>query len=233
MHFVQMGAKGYRERDARQIEVACLTGGHHVFVNASEIGSGLLGDYLSSTLKRIRYTFRGYWRFALQFSGLNRNNEPPRGYVYTLSGNGKVLPGTDQLLVKAENSFQFIVGGGMDDSSVADHRVALRKACTPGEDDGECAPSGDTGAAKACASMTYWCDPDSFTCKSAEIWKPDGEVGGCVDAAAKIRIYKGANDPQPEVITISSVPTRCCAGGCRPPTPPRRLTSRPKYLVII
>lgn len=221
IHFVQMSSKGYPERDGRQVEVACLTGGHHVFVNATEIGSGLLNDYLASTLKRIRYTFRGYWRFAMLFSAMGRDIAPSRGYVYTIAGEGKVLPGVDQLLVKAENSYQFIVGGGLDDASEADHRVAVRKACTPGSDDGKCKPGdAETGPAKACATMTYWCDEQSLTCKSAEIWKADGEEGGCAPASAKVKIFKSTNDTSPDIVTFSNLPTRCCAGDCRPPAPP-------------
>ena len=37
VHFVQFQAPGYRERDPRQQELACLTGGHYIFVNSESI----------------------------------------------------------------------------------------------------------------------------------------------------------------------------------------------------
>ncbi len=220
VHFVQLAAKGYKERDGRQLEVACLTGGHHVFVNTAEIGKGNLKDYLSSILLHIRYTFRGYWRFSMLTSWLGQNTKPNRGHVYTLAGEGKVLPDNGSILVKAESPFRFADESASGQSTSGDARVSVRKPCIPGDDDGICTPPADSIPQRACGTMTYWCDKESLTCKSAEVWSPDGEQGGCGTAEVFIRIFQSTNDREPKIVQIKDVPTVCCSGACRPPRPP-------------
>lgn len=219
IHFIQMGAKGYPDRDARQMEIACLTGGHYIFIDSNTLRNGLLEGYLITILKRIRYTFRGYWRIPFEFSAIDKREFPPSGHIYTLTGQGKVLPGKDGLLVKAENTFVFDQESDFGDEITIDSTLSVRKPCDPKHDDALCGPS-EPAPRRACATFKFWCDDDTLTCRHAQVWVANGETQYCQYVKAKIRIFKTSNDNNPEILSFSDLPSRCCAGDCIPPSPP-------------
>ncbi len=73
--FIQFQAVGYRERDPRQQEIACRTGGHYIFVNSQDflvdgLSKNALGDALGMAVQQIRYALAGTWTLALDVSDL-------------------------------------------------------------------------------------------------------------------------------------------------------------------
>ena len=222
IHFVQMAAKGYPQRDPRQQEVACLTGGHHNFVNTQDIPGGVLQDVLTQTINRIRYTFRGYWRFEVPLGTVKKANEPPLGWLYGLTGGGRVLRGPEAVLVGNESNFIFKVNDdAVAGTNSADKRISFRKECDP--DAASVCPGSETF--NECSSREWWCDAQTLTCLSANAWTPNGEKSSCkpqdVYISLETRIPLGTNtDVQNNLFKIENVETRCCRGGCMPPNPP-------------
>lgn len=223
IHFVQMAANGYRERDPRQQEIACLTGGHHSFVNTLDIPSGKLEEVLTTTINRIRYTFRGYWRFEVPLTAVKDSNDPPPGWLYGLSGGGKVLPGPEDVLVETESNFSFKVNDdSVNGSNSADKRISFRKECDP--DAASVCPASQVF--NECSTWESWCDPQTLTCLSAQEWLPVGEESSCKpqDVIISLAVQTTVGDEtetDTELIRLEDVETRCChSGACMPPPPP-------------
>ena len=220
IHFVQMAAKGYPERDPRQQEISCLTGGHYSFVNTFDIPDGRLPDVLSQTINRIRYTFRGYWRLAVPMGTIKKANNPPRGWLYGVTGGGKVLPGAEGMLVQNEDAFSFkVLDEAAGDYDQADRRIAFRKECDP--DGPSVCPASETF--NECSSREWWCEPQTLTCMSAEAWVPNGEKSSCSpqDVYVSVRTTNAVDgEVGIELYALKGVETRCCMGGCMPPSPP-------------
>lgn len=225
VHFVQLQAKGYPERDPLQMELSCLTGGQYVFLNMYEIPETNRADILSRVLTRIRYTFRGVWRFAVRFGSLKKGAAPDVGYTYALQGSGKVLPGKQSILVRNESSFDFKVNDDVASSTNnADLRVSLRKECDPDPAaENVCPPKSKEGE---CAERVWWCDSETLVCRSALKWVDNGEKGGCPAMAAEVnvtistKVGEGGETTEYETVSLGKVPTRCCGGLCTPPKPP-------------
>jgi len=219
IHFVQMEAKGYKDRDPRQMEIACLTGGHFTFFNTADIPHENLGEVLKSILRRIRFTFRGHWRFNVVLGSVKKGNPPEVGHVYGLSGTGKVLPGEEGMLVKQEDVYTFSSGTEAGGSN-ADGRVAFRKECDPANYN--CPEDEKAGE---CATRTFWCDEETLVCRSTEEWVENGTEGGCKSDDAKIWVtvetkVGESTTTENKDVTLKSIPTVCCKGICTPPRPP-------------
>ncbi len=220
VHFVQMKAVGYPERDPRQMEVACLTGGHYRFLNLLDLAEEDRPDLVRDALVDIRSTFRGYWRFAVRMPSLASDMDLFPGRLYLLGGDGTVLPGEDELLTANPRDFQFLAMTDIGYEHVVplDSRVAFRKACELGSD-GPCPPALDEGE---CSVRKSWCDEETLTCLSALEWKPDGEDGGCYpqSAVVSVEVEGEQGTTKTEEVSLGLVPTVCCMGKCRPPRPP-------------
>ena len=217
VHFVQMQAKGYPERDPRQMEVACLTGGHYAFINTSDITPESLLEVMHQTLRRIRFTFRGYWRFHLAVGEVKKTNPPDVGWVYGVEVSGKAMPREDRMLVKQEDSFGSSPGTAFGHSNV-DRRVSFRKECDPAND--HCPAPEEAGP---CSTRIWWCDEQTLTCKSTLKWGEDGTETGCGTQTVTIQLtirYSGGSPDDQGQVELGGVPTRCCAGRCQPPMLP-------------
>jgi hypothetical protein len=222
-HFVQMEAWGYQAPDARQAEIACLTGGHYIFSNVLDVAEANRQELLNETIRWIRYTFRGYWTFTAQLASLRKNDkDAPDGWVYALAGTGKVLPGDKSILVTNEAPFRFDIGANEDgttgDASM-DRRISFRKECNP--DTGEICPK--PVKHDECTQEVFWCDEQALTCKSSLEWTADGEASGCKKADVRILV---ALQPETgsatyEEVKQPNIPTLCCDGMCRPPKLPQ------------
>jgi hypothetical protein len=223
VHFVQMECKGYAERDARQQEVSCLTGGQYSFINALDIPKANLQDALGKTLLRIRYTFRGYWRATVNLATMKKGNDPKVGFIYALEGIGKVLPGAASLLVSKDDLFAFKVGtiDVEGEESFVDRRVAVRKECDPAKDT---CPADEKH--NQCSTRKYWCDDQTLTCRSTLSWLENGDKSTCGAQTVVIRVQvetKTGTGTQTDTksVEIAGVPTLCCKGDCAPPKPPK------------
>lgn len=223
IHFVQLEAIGYPDPDPRQQEVACLTGGQHIFINAHHIPPYKLRDVIESRLRNLMYTVRGYWRFNVELSAMSQTNDPPNGGLYAIDGMGKVLPGVNGLLVAQEDLFSFAFG---EEDTTLDGRVAVRKPCDPGNDNCS-ATVGCNGDAEQCASScrlpVAWCDEETLTCLQGFEYEPNGSSSDCEDQKAKILVevkVQGQPTEYKEVI-LGDLKNLCCKGRCLPPDPPQ------------
>ena len=155
IHFVQIQSRGYMRRDPRMQELACLTGGHHIFINAHETdrsrGTPELSTALMEAMTRIRASLSGHWRVRVLpaadggaasadlFSGLSP------GRLFSVSGALTLLEGA---LVLRDNSSRFDALGSPR-AGAWDQRLSFRRACaatTP------CVPEGGGDPCHTCCS---------------------------------------------------------------------------------
>ena len=221
VHFVQLQSKGYMGRDPRQQDVACLTGGHYIFVNKMDIPDSKFKDVLTNVINRIRYTFRGYWRFAVKMTSVGKEQNPDPGYLYSIEGQTEVKRGKEGLLVNTNETYLFKAGDAVVKNSKFDARVSFRKECDP--DGADVCPEKTTY--NQCSSLQWWCDEQTLTCMSAQGWEKSGEKSSCPPQDVYISVETHQNvGGKPvignELFTIDNVETRCCMGGCMPPAPP-------------
>ncbi|MBM4370504.1 MAG: hypothetical protein FJ098_02570, partial [Deltaproteobacteria bacterium] len=214
IHFIQFQAKGYKDRDPRQQEVACLTGGHHIFLNSSQFSGDLLSSVFQESARAIRYTFGGYWEFAIEMTKLGEDSSLPPGWNYGISGSGKLLALQDKFLVKTDKPFDFDI-----QNDGVDRRVSVRKDCT---DDDDC--PGDE-ADGVCTTREWWCDEQSLSCTSAVEWEENGTGGagcGTIDSVVRVQVrdLTGGSETQTNEASLGKLPTFCCNGACMPPMPP-------------
>lgn len=167
IHFVQFQAPGYLERDPRQQELACLTGGHYVFVNSESIpkedkdappeeANPITGKYLypalESAIMKVRYALAGSWALAIDLPGLNQQ---PKGAQIALKGDIKLqvkTTGCSQPPCGITSKDMIVnLGFGLvgtqydDELGQVDIRPVFRQACVPADGcdwfaggDGEC-----------------------------------------------------------------------------------------------
>jgi hypothetical protein len=218
VHFVQMQAKGYPERDPRQQDVACLTGGQYTFINTPDIQDSKLQEAISQALVQIRYTFRGYWRFMVPLTVFKDNNATTPGIEYAVEGHVTLLPGKDpHILVSHEQEFAF----ESSSESELDQRVSVRKECDP-DDIGLASDCGEEHNYNECSNMKSWCDEQTLTCQSGLFWE---SVSPCPpqDIYVSIETHQNVGGNPVignELFQIKNVETRCCMGSCMPPAPP-------------
>jgi hypothetical protein len=106
VNFIQFQAPGYRERDPRQQEAACLTGGQYVFVNSEDLSKDtnqVLYEALRDAFMKIRYTFAGVWTLAIDVPELmnpklGKGLEASVKGSITLKGAPDSISAVDQVL---------------------------------------------------------------------------------------------------------------------------------------
>ena len=214
VHFIQYQAMGYLDRDPRQQEIACLTSGHHLFLNSEDFAAESLANEFNRLALDLRYTFGGYWEFAIEMTKLGEDNSLPRGWNYGIGGTGKVLALEDRFLVNTDDHFSFEV-----ENDNVDQRVSLRKDC---KSDADC-PDAEPGG--VCTTRTWWCDDDTLECSSAVDWAANGTgdaACGEVDAEVRVQVRYLTSDLPTETkpASLGQLPSFCCNGACTPPMPP-------------
>ena len=214
IHFIQYQAMGYLDRDPRQQEIACLTSGHHLFLNSDDFAAESLANEFNRLALNLRYTFGGYWEFAIEMTKLGEDNSLPRGWNYGVGGTGKILALKDKLLVNTDGHFSFEI-----ENDSVDMRVSLRKDC---KTDADCPASVSGGN---CTTRTWWCDDDTLECNSAVDWAENGtEAAACgeVDAVVRVQVrYIDSGLPtETKEASLGQLPSFCCNGACTPPMPP-------------
>jgi len=184
IHFVQFQAPGYLDRDPRQQELACLTGGHYLFVNTESIPkedkdappeevNRITGKYLypaiESAVMKVRYALAGSWALAIDLPGLP---DQPKGAQIAIKGNIKLqvkttgcpeapcgITSKDMIV-----NLGFGLVGTQYDLELAqvDNRPVFRHACSPGD---SCAwyTDGDTECSdRTCLGTDLVCGADPF-----------------------------------------------------------------------
>jgi len=152
IHFVQFQAPGYLERDPRQQELACITGGHYVFVNSEDLpkdNSTALQDSLQDAIMRVRYTLAGAWAMAVDMVGLGQSPLLLSGAEIAIQGSLTLIK-TDGGITRQDQTIELDIGKktGSEGLNNYDLRAAIRLAC------------GSTGDCD-------WLDGDSGECVTA------------------------------------------------------------------
>ncbi|HNZ03309.1 MAG TPA: vWA domain-containing protein [Myxococcota bacterium] len=97
---VQMQSRGYPEMDPFQQQLACLTGGHYTFINASDLpgsneviqdGNHPLQDALTAAATKFRLSLSGVWQAAKKVNDLS-DGSLTAGAMTALDGEIAVVP---------------------------------------------------------------------------------------------------------------------------------------------
>jgi hypothetical protein len=173
IHFVQIQSRGYMRRDARMQELSCLSGGHHIFINAHETtrskGTNELLDALSEAMTRIRYSISGHWKMRFLTAafkvGPNTLGYLPPGRLFSMGGEMTLLQG---LFVERASTSPFDVMGSARGGDW-DQRVAFRRAC---DADSQCVAG---GAPEPCQ---VYCSESQRICLDPPLMRPNRQSDG-------------------------------------------------------
>lgn len=172
--FIQFTSLGYRERDFRQVRVACASGGQYIFID-SVAGPEALGIQLRASLEALVASWDGVWRFyvgAGESGDLPAIGEVPAGVPYALRGSLEVNAVFGELQVEQAYSFDI---AEFDESlpigTTWDRRLVVSTRCGS---DSDCSsqPITEDGCAYSCSTETGLCAaassgesrPDGLTC---------------------------------------------------------------------
>jgi len=135
--FIHFQAKGSPKADERMQEIACMTGGHYIFLNFNTLAANAQSrsDAMRRAALDIRYSMGGHWKYTVDIpkylddvSATAANAED--GKLYSLGGIMEIdLPASWG--VASDTTSNFIVGGNKSDN--ADDRILLRKHCNESE----------------------------------------------------------------------------------------------------
>lgn len=173
IHFVQFESLGYPGRDARQVETACISGGHYQFLNSNSFSrqqTAAFQEALDTAVANVRYALMGHWELAASVPAYASNagggaGVPP-GSLYALQGALTLRESSN--MVTADRQFVFGVGQGQGapNATTWDRRPTVRKPC---------GGFGDCGAAAAPGACDVVCSPETLTCAAgaAPVQLPD------------------------------------------------------------
>lgn len=136
--FIQFQSYGYRERDPRQQEIACLTGGHYIFVNTEDIADELdqaHQEALERAMMRLRYALTGSWAVALQVGAQLKSEKIPRGSQIALEGDIVLNPGELTAISKSAFMRIGVENTPIEGLNILDLRASFRLPCAPGTSD--------------------------------------------------------------------------------------------------
>ena len=145
VHFVQFQAPGYKEPDARMMEMACRTDGTYQFINSENFNKSAQQDFsdaLARAVNRVRNGLSGTWRIGYKWASIGTESEFPKGsiravdgdFVFTDSKFASLDPAVHDL---DPQSWRFTVNGQED------RRVLMRIPCSS---DAECGGTDSCGA---------------------------------------------------------------------------------------
>jgi hypothetical protein len=220
VHFLQIQAPGYLERDPRQQEVACLTGGQYVFVNGWDFrapagGQSPLQTVLTQSMQRLRASLGGSWTLSVDLPSLP-NGELPAGSEIAVAGTIKLNAGVMDI---RESLAALRIGSADENLPSVDLRGGFRVPCEAGD---SCAwyPMGDPGCeSRACRAADGVCR-SSWQAKDTVC--DDGAGMCCWGACEAVVECQGSMDdlcnPTPTTDgTACSDAGFCCRGACEKP----------------
>jgi hypothetical protein len=197
IHFVQFESRGHQGRDPRQVEVACVTGGHYQFVNSvtgfSSAQTGPFSEALKTALFNVRYSLMGNWHFSGEVPlWKDANTGATPGSMYAVSGVFSIKDGSQLSAPVEAVTTRFDVGEGVGagDATKWDRRPTLLKPCISA---GQCGGNPDDdepgGCTVVCSTDTRLC-PDGADgvdkAHSASCTTPDGKSAACCEGACTI-----------------------------------------------
>jgi hypothetical protein len=159
--FIQFQSFGYKDRDPRQMEIACLTGGHYIFLNTLEpnrLQQTELEDAFKDAILKLRYALIGSW--SLYFKLPNEFYELHKGNIYSLRGEIKLRDDVQGTITKLSEVVHLDVGmiSSQGVQVPLDLRPAIRLGC---ERDDDC----DLFTEPPPACRKAGCGPDTAVCE--------------------------------------------------------------------
>jgi len=155
--FVQFSAPGYPDRDSRQLQVACATGGQYLFMRGQEeggVGAVTFQERLERGVISLLASWDGVWRVELALG-----QDPPgtaRGVMNGLSG--EVTLTTASAMVPDDTSYRFgVLSKAAGDALDWDHRLSLLRGCSSGAD---CGAEAANACVVTCSQETLLCSDD-------------------------------------------------------------------------
>ncbi len=143
LDFIQIQSLGYMERDPQQMEMACLTRGHYVFLNARQWSPANYNVKLAAALKAamrgIVNMLDGYWQLAFEINDLSN---VPKGTYAALAGDISVNTNIDNAISITPMSMELDPMGPKNVNDInfpkLDTRSVIRLFCT---DNSQCKQS--------------------------------------------------------------------------------------------
>ena len=181
LHFVQFEALGYPGRDARQVELACESGGHYQYVNSINFPreqAPPMQAALDTALTNLRFTLGGHWAFAAAVPAYQRNGPvetgTPPGKMYATSGAITVRASSNMLAT--DRPFPYGLGVGLDASEAPqwDRRPTFRKPCG--------GPTDCNAAADAESACTIICSEETMICANGAVGVSRNDTARCTTA---------------------------------------------------
>lgn len=151
--FIHFQSKGYPDQDPRMQEIACMTGGHYIFINNNQIASNsdTRKDAILEAVARIRYTFGGYWGLITDVPDFTNTTG---GGTSVAAGAGYAFNGTMILEPTDVANKEIITQFAWGDNNL-DERLPLAKPCSADP---------DCGAGAGGAECGTRCDSDARIC---------------------------------------------------------------------
>lgn len=196
VHFVQFESLGYPGRDARQVELSCVSGGHYQFINSNQfprVQTQTFQDALDRAVTNVRYALMGHWALAssvpIYASNAGGGAGVPAGNLYGLEGQLVIKREANLTSSGLELTFPFGYGISPNQGESIpnwDRRPTVRKPCGGFAD---CGAGGAPGACETvCSAETLVCAnganpvemPDLALCSPSQ-----GVSGFCCDGACQ------------------------------------------------
>ncbi|MBL8788317.1 MAG: VWA domain-containing protein [Deltaproteobacteria bacterium] len=180
IHFVQFESQGYLGRDPRQVELACVSGGHYQFINSQSFSSAQPTSFqeaLDLAVANVRFTLMGHWELAAQVPVYQSNAGSGAGVLpgnlYGLQGQ-LTVKGTSNMVL-SDRQFPFGVGQGSGAATATtwDRRPTLRKPC---------GGFADCGAGSQPGACQVVCSPETMICANGASAVTQPDLASC-DAA--------------------------------------------------
>lgn len=220
--FVQIQAPGYRDRDPRQQEIACRTGGHHLFVNAQDLpaadndSSALDQALVHLAVPRLRSALAGTWTLAVDVPDL-ATGRLPAGAELAVEGAIRMFDG--DVTVDAEYPLRvgYVASAGQDNIPGLDQRVAFRRPCGSGDScgwypPGDCTQVACRGGDAVCVASPAL-DPAACGSGGACCW------GACLTPANPCQAFDDLCNPVNVANDTQCAQGVCCNGECKAACP--------------
>ena len=149
VHFVQFQAMGYKQPDARMLEMACRTDATYQFINSENFNKSKPDDFthaISKAVNRVRNGLSGTWRVAYKWTSIANDAVFAKGAFKSLDAQFKFTDARFDSLSTAVNeldkdSWHFTLG--TSSSGQEDRRAIVRIPCAT---NAECGGADDCSA---------------------------------------------------------------------------------------
>lgn len=162
--FIQLQSAGYLNPDPAQLQMACMTGGSHQFINAQNIAKNSGTDFvngINAAVDRIWYSLGGVWHLYLDEEDGLGSLAPSDAYA-VLSGELIFDPeGSDRAYpASATSTYNLAMGNSVD------RRVPFPLYC---EQESACIGGSDTDCVRSCVE-------EGSACNGPMLWSSEEPV---------------------------------------------------------